>query len=202
MNPSILEPARRIPVSGTADVVIAGGGIAGVAAAVAAAREGASVCLLERTCSLGGLATLGNVIIWLPICDGLGHQVMAGIPEELLKLSVRDLQQDNMTANFRGLPACWHDNGSLSERASVRYQVSFNPSSYLLALEEWVMKAGVKLMYDTRLCAAQTENGQITHLVVENKSGRRAIACRTVIDATGDLVDQPCARFDAGCDRA
>lgn len=183
---SLLEPARELPVMHQADVVVVGGGIAGVAAAVAAAREGARVCLVERTFALGGLATLGNVIIWLPICDGLGNQVMAGIPEELLRLSVEDLKQDNRTANFRGIPACWQPGGSAAARAETRYQVSFNPSSYMLSMEAWLLQAGVALLYDTRLCSLHKEGPRITHLVVENKSGRSAIACQTVVDASGD----------------
>ena len=182
----ITEPQRELPVSGHYDVVVAGGGIAGVAAAVAAARLGASTCLLERTFALGGLATLGNVVIWLPICDGRGHQVMGGIPEELLKLSVADLEQENLPAHFRRIPACWLPGGDPEARKTTRYQVEFNPSSYLLALESWLLQAGVTLLYDTRVCNLRQEAGQLTHLIVENKGGRSAIACRTVVDATGD----------------
>ena len=70
MIATLREPARNLPVTGAFDVVVAGGGIGGVAAAVAAARTGVSVCLLEKECSLGGLATVGNVTVWLPICAG------------------------------------------------------------------------------------------------------------------------------------
>ena len=90
MSTFVVEPERRVPVTGVYDVVVAGGGIAGVAAAVAAARAGASVCLLDKESALGGLATLGNVITWLPICDGRGRQVIGGLGEELLRLSVID----------------------------------------------------------------------------------------------------------------
>ena len=71
------------------DVVVAGGGVAGIAAALAAARNGAGkVLLIEKQFSLGGLATLGLVTIYLPLCDGEGHQVTFGMTEELLKLSI------------------------------------------------------------------------------------------------------------------
>ena len=64
--------------------------------------------------------------------------------------------------------------------------MDFNPSSYLLALEKLVTDEGVTVSYDTRLCALHRDAGRVTHLIVENKSGRQAIACGTVVDATGD----------------
>jgi FAD dependent oxidoreductase len=184
MTRSILEPARTLPVWGTYDVVVIGGGVAGVAAAVAAARNSVSVCLLDKESSLGGLATLGNVTTWLPICDG--RQVIGGLGEELLKLSVADLLTDNTTAQFINIPACWQPGGNAGERRTLRYQTDFNPSSYLFALEKLVVDSGVKLLYDTRFCAFQRGNKGISHVIIENKSGRSALACGTVIDATGD----------------
>ena len=108
------ESEKKLTVAAVFDVVIAGGGIAGCAAAVAAARNGASVCILEKMFGLGGLATLGKVIIWLPICDGTGRQVMAGIPEEMLRLSVVDLKKDNKAARFTRVPECWEEVGRTS----------------------------------------------------------------------------------------
>ncbi len=75
----INEAERATPVTGQYDVVVAGGGIAGVSAAVAAAREGASVCLVEKTGTLGGLATAGLIAIYLPLCDGYGRQLAGGL---------------------------------------------------------------------------------------------------------------------------
>jgi glycine/D-amino acid oxidase-like deaminating enzyme len=183
---TIRQPARDLPVVAAYDVVVVGGGIAGVAAAVAAARNGASVGLVERYCALGGLATLGNVIVYLPLCDGRGRQVMAGLPEELLHLSVADLPEDRPAARFRRPPECWKPGGDPARRAAERYSAEFNPASYLLALEKLVLDAGVTLLYDTRFCAVRRDGYRITHVVVENKSGRSALAARTVVDATGD----------------
>jgi len=183
---TIREPARRTPVTGSFDVVVVGGGIAGVAAAIAAARNGASVCLVEKTCSLGGLATLGVVTVWLPLCDGRGRQVIAGLPEELLKLSVADLGRDAPRARLRGIPPCWRPGGDVRERTRRRYSAEFNPTAYLLALEKCAVDSGASLRYDTWVCGVRREAGAIRHLITESKDGRAALACRTVVDATGD----------------
>lgn len=182
----IAEPSRQIPVSGDYEVVVVGGGIAGVAAAVAAARCSARVCLIERYCALGGLATLGNVTMWLPICDGRGKQVIAGLGEELLKLSVADLPRDYTAAMFRRVPSCWSKEGSQQERCKHRYRADFNPASYFLALEKFLVDAGVTLLYDTRFCAVRRQESGLSHIIIENKSGRSALAARTFVDATGD----------------
>lgn len=182
----IEDPARQIPVRGEYDVVVVGAGIAGVAAAVAAARLSARVCIIERYCAVGGLATLGNVAMWLPICDGRGRQVIAGLGEELMKLSVADLPTDYPAARFRRIPRCWEAGGDFSERTAERYSADFNPAAYMLALEELLVESGVKIHYDTRFCDLRKEGTRITHAIVENKSGRSAVAGATFIDGTGD----------------
>lgn len=183
---SITEPARRIAVTDGFDVVVVGGGMAGVAAAVAAARNGVRVCLVERYCALGGLATLGNVTIWLPLCDGQGTQVIGGLGEELLTLSVSGLNRDHVAARFRRPPDCWLPGGNPAERLQHRYAAAFNPAFYLLALEKWVVESGVRVLYDTRLCAVNRERNTVSHVIVENKSGRSALQTKALVDATGD----------------
>ncbi len=180
------QPERTVPVTGSYDVIVAGGGIAGVSAALAAARCGACVCLLEKTCSLGGLATLGNIIIWLPLCDGRGRQVIAGLGEELLKASVADLGQDHPEAHMKGIPSCWQSDGGAQERIEKRYIAEFNPAGYLLALEKILCRAGVTLLYDTLLCDVTRREDRIEYILTESKAGRRALRGRTFIDATGD----------------
>lgn len=100
----ITEPGRRLEVSRRAGVVIAGGGVAGISAAIAAARGGADVVLLEREYCLGGMATLGLITIYLPLDDGMGNQVTFGISEELLRLSI----EHGAEANY---PKAWLEGG-------------------------------------------------------------------------------------------
>jgi len=174
----LLEMQKNIPVIEDTDVAVVGGGIAGVAAALAAARLGARTSLIEKETALGGLATLGNVIVYLPLCDGMGRQVIGGIGEELLRLSVRD--------GFRKIPSCWEKGGDPEQRKKTRFRVDFNPASFMLDMEELLLKSNVRIWYDTRFCDVVREGGRVSALLLENKSGRVAMKCRTVVDASGD----------------
>ena len=178
IRPRITEPSRQVPVADRFDVVCVGAGIAGSAAAVAAARTGARVGLVEKTCSPGGLATLANVVYYLPLCDGCGRQVIGGLGEELLKLSIRDGTDE--------IPECWRAGGEPKERTKKRYRVRFNPACLLLELEQLLVSEGVKIFYDTRFCSVHRDAGRIDSIVVENKDGRSALRAGAVVDATGD----------------
>ena len=70
---------NRITIDGEYDVIVVGGGIAGVSAALAARRNGCSTLLIEKSVMMGGLATLGFIAIYLPLCDGKGRKVVSGI---------------------------------------------------------------------------------------------------------------------------
>lgn len=193
---AVHEPPRRTEIAGSYDVVVAGGGIAGAAAAVTAARAGLSTCLLEKCFAFGGLATLANVAVYLPLCDGRGVQLMAGIAEELLHLSVWD--------GFQEIPSDWRKNGpetdvlrptliredDLEQWATrencSRYQLTFNPSSFMLALDRWVTEAGVDILFDARVCGVDKRDTALNALIVETKSRRIAIKGRMFVDATGD----------------
>ena len=86
---TIFESGKKINLYNNYDVVVCGGGIAGVSAALSAARAGAKTLLIEREFALGGLATLGLIVVYLPLCDGKGKQVSFGIVEELLRLFLK-----------------------------------------------------------------------------------------------------------------
>ncbi|RRJ95236.1 FAD-dependent oxidoreductase [Opitutaceae bacterium TAV4] len=194
----VSESERQIPVDGAYDVAVAGGGIAGVAAALAAARHGMRVVLIERQFGLGGLATLGHVIKYLPLCDGYGRQVMGGIAEELLLHAASGLRGAGLpAAGIRPLPDCWKAgaDGREKERREKRYMMGFNPYAFQLAMERVLEAEDVTLMYDTRVCRVLKRGDEISHLVVENKSGRLAIAAEVFVDASGDAD----VAFLAGC---
>lgn len=74
---------------GEYDVIVAGGGVAGVAAAVSAARMGKKVLLTEKTISLGGLATIGLVNLFVPMCNGRGTKIIKGMAQEFFDLAVK-----------------------------------------------------------------------------------------------------------------
>lgn len=162
-----------------AGVVVAGGGIAGISAAIAAARGGADVVLLEREFCLGGMATLGLVTIYLPLDDGRGSQVIFGIGEELLRLSIAH----GAEANY---PKAWLEGGTLEERLKSRFITQFNPHLFALRAEKLLLELGVKVLYGTLAAAVLKDGPRISGIIVENKSGRSVITCDAVVDCTGD----------------
>lgn len=176
----ITEPQREIPVSDECDVLVCGGGIAGMSAALAAARNGAKVILLERQFMLGGLATLGLVTIYLPLCDGEGTQVSFGIADELLRLSIaRGIIEDKN-------PIPWLNNGSLEEKKQTRFEVQYNPNVFATDAEKLLVESGVEILYGTLAVGTVVEDKKITSVIIENKSGRSAINVKSVVDCTGD----------------
>lgn len=161
------------------DVAVCGGGFAGISAALAAAREGKKVILFEKEYMLGGLGTAGLVTIYLPLCDGLGHQVSFGIAEELLKLSITYGAEADYPAN-------WLDGiGSKTENDN-RYLVRYNAQLFAILSEKLLIENGVDILYGSYVVDTATENNRITALYVENKSGRTAYEICSVVDATGD----------------
>lgn len=162
------------------DVLVVGGGVAGIAAALAAKRAGAEVILLEKEFILGGLATAGLVTIYLPLCDGNGNQVIYGIAEELLKLSIREWAEDSR-------PDAWLDGGSLEDKIKKRYEVQFNPHMFALLCEKLLLDAGVKILYGVYAVSVEKAKDKIKSVLVESKSGRTAIGVnKSVVDCTGD----------------
>lgn len=177
----ILEKERKTEVLYECDVAVVGGGFAGAAAALAAARQGKKVVLCEREFMLGGLGTLGMVTIYLPLCDGRGNQISFGIAEELFRLSIKRGAEDRY-------PGPWLEGGTKEERAKVRFEVRYNPWIFATDLEELLRREGVQILYGTAVCDLRMENDKISHLFIENISGRAAIAAKSVVDGTGSAL--------------
>ena len=115
-------------ISGEFDVIVVGGGIAGVSAAVSAARCRKSVLLIEKSVNLGGLATNGRISWFEPLCDGNGKQMVFGISEELIQLAIKYC--------FDTLPVEW--GGKNTEKH--RYASRFSPTVFSMALDEFVIE--------------------------------------------------------------
>jgi ribulose 1,5-bisphosphate synthetase/thiazole synthase len=160
----IAEPAREIPVRWEADVVVCGGGPAGTAAAIAAARHGAKTLLLERYGCLGGLAT-GGLVVVLPHFQCHGRHVIGGIGREM-----RDALIDTGEAAFRGG----------SDRSA------FDPEAMKWLSVRLCHEAGLKILHHVWVAGAVVEDGKVHAVIVESKAGRLAVRGKLFVDATGD----------------
>ena len=129
----------QVQSKGHYDVIVVGGGIAGVSASVAAARQGMSVLLIEKSVNLGGLATSGLISWYEPLCDGMGNKLIGGLAEELIRLSV--------TCGFDNLPSQWGGESKNAPR-NKRYSTFYSPTFFTLALDRFVTENGVKLLFD------------------------------------------------------
>lgn len=163
---TIREPARDVPMAHECDVCVVGGSCTGVFAAVAAARLGAKVALIESNGFFGGVATASLVNIWHSLHDRSGQQqIIAGLTAETIeRLAKRD-------AVRKGGP---HQNYIL------------HTEILKLELDKLVVEAKIRPFLHTLFVAAVAENGRMSAAIIEDKSGRRAIRARVFVDATGD----------------
>jgi FAD dependent oxidoreductase len=183
------EAARAIPVFRDCDVLVVGGGPSGTAAAVAAARTGADVVLLERYNHLGGLST-GGLVIWIDrMTDWSGTQVIRGIANDLLDRLPKDAiagppralwgSADEATAAYwRERTAAYH--------GIVTWSPTIDPEHLKLASQELVLESGVQLLLHGMGTAPILEDGAVAGVVFESKEGRLAIRARVTVDCTGD----------------
>lgn len=162
----------------TYDVAVAGGGVAGVAAAVEAARSGKKVVLIEKATQLGGLATIGLINFFVPMCNGRGTQIIKGLADEFLRLSVK--------YGFDSIPADWQKGepgqGNTAQRLVSRYSAPI----FSLAMCELLHDLEVEILYDTVVTGAEVRDGHINGLSLFNKSGFIRCEAKVYIDATGD----------------
>jgi glycine/D-amino acid oxidase-like deaminating enzyme len=186
-------PAQQVPIIGRSDVLVVGGGSAGLSAAIAAKRQGADVILVERYGYLGGLASGGLIVLLLTLDDGAGKQVIGGLCQELVdRLQQRNAcfypprgewgdPSDALVQQYQRWGLVW---GSAPHK--VRYSVAYDPEEFKFVANAWVAEAGVRLLYHRWASDIVKDGDQITHVVFTSKAGPQAIACDTVIDATGD----------------
>jgi len=166
---TIREEARDVPVAAECDVCVIGGGCTGVFAAVAAARLGARVALVENNGFFGGVATAGLVNVWHSLHDTQGEaRIIAGLTQEVIE------RLERRGGVVFGAPA-----------GKGPYTV-LGTEDLKIVLDELVQEAGVRPFLHCRFAAAHMEGGRIGAAVVEDKSGRRAIAARYFVDASGD----------------
>lgn len=170
---------------GKYDVIVCGGGTAGVIAAIAAGRQGAKTLLIERSFALGGMLTMGNAgitkftehctdvdkykkeVLDVLATDPRKVQVVGGIPNEFVK---RMITEKNAM-------------GTSGEAGSYVFADKYQAQYTLINMIE---EAGVEVLYDTRVCLANTENDVLKSVVVVNKEGFTELFAERFIDATGD----------------
>ncbi len=185
----IEEPARAIPVFRDCDVLVVGGGPSGTAAAIAAARSGADVILLERNNHLGGLST-GGLVIWIDrMTDWTGRQVIRGIANDLLDR----LPKDALAGPPRGLwgsadeatAAYWKER-TAAYHGIVTWSPTIDPEHLKLVSQELVLEHKVGLIFHAWGAAPVMRDGAVAGAIFESKEGRQAIRAAVTIDCTGD----------------
>ncbi len=155
---------KEIKVSKKYQVVVCGGGPSGFIAAIAAARTGASVAIIERYGFFGGMATAGLVA---PISEFMheGELIAGGIPLEFV----------NRMYEF-----------GYGKMCEPRGNYVFHPEAYKLVAEQMIDEENIDVYFHSFVSDCVVKDGKITHVVFESKSGTMAIEADYVIDATGD----------------
>jgi hypothetical protein len=191
------ESAHDIRVAAQSDVVVVGGGPAGQAAALAAARNGAKVTLLERYNHLGGLASGGMVLVLDDMWDSHQQEIsVRGICLEMIeRMAAIGLAEYPKQRDWGQLPESvrrWKRWGTFDFHSKEKphpicFAAAFDPDGWKRTSLEMVQQAGIELRLHSWFSRTLVEDGQVKGVVCETKSGREAILGKVVIDTSGDL---------------
>lgn len=165
------EEAREIPIIHRAEVVVVGGGVAGVSAAIAAARTGADTLLVERYGALGGNLTIGLLEASMSFHDRKGKQIIGGIPDEIIQR----------------LKAAGGTLGHVEDDVGYAGTVTpYDPEELKMVCLEMTQEAGVRLLLHTWVVRAIVEASRLVGVLIENKSGRQGVWGQIFVDCSGD----------------
>ena len=186
---TVREPAKDIPVFRRCDVLVVGGGPAGTAAAVAAARTGADTILVERYGHLGGMSTGGFVTFIERMTDWSGRQVIAGFANDILDRIPREgilgPPDELWGSKDPRLVDYWGDRHN-AYHGVVTWSPTVDPEILKLVSNDLVLESGAKMLLHSWAVAPVQEGDQVRGVIFESKSGRQAVLAGVVIDATGD----------------
>ena len=169
--------SKKLSVKKHYDVIVCGGGLAGVAAAVSVANNGLSVLLLEKSNILGGLGTLGLINLFVPMCNGRGKQIIFGLAEKWLRLSAQ--------LGWDTIPDEWK-NGEPKEPTTVRYKQRYSPAIFAYQLTEEIVNSGADILFDCIATDPVMEGNLCKGVITESKAGTEYYTCDMLIDTTGD----------------
>jgi glycine/D-amino acid oxidase-like deaminating enzyme len=193
----IEEPAGHARVAAQSDVVVVGGGPAGIAAAIGAARNGAKVTLLERYNHLGGLASGGMVLVLDDMWDSTNREISVRgtcmtMIERLAKLGLAQFPREHEWGELPESYRRWARWGAFDFHSHktphpVCFAAAFDPDGFKRVALEWIVEMGVELRLHSWFSRAIVADGEVEGVVCETKAGREAILGDVVIDTTGDL---------------
>ena len=173
----IIEPARETKVVAETEVLILGGGPAGIAAATAAARTGARTLLLEKYGFLGGMGTAAMVTNFCGLhasINGSVQQVVRGVADDILA------RLDRLGGLREPHPVLASDGGH-----DIAAQ-AYDTAAYKMAADDLLLSAGVEIRFHSTAVDAAMDGSRICAVIVETKSGRSAIKADMFIDCSGD----------------